>query len=246
MRDTMQQRFAEIMGNAELSDVGRLARRTDAVKATAPKITSRLDVLAKRRKEIDAEASAIQTERRPVAATEFEKQQALTAWTMAEDAARRGDKLTAERIRATFRDPNPDGPTHRLQAGFAALHPALVGLVGQQYQSLLAVRHAEDVGPRGQQLAEEAQAIDDEREQLLQLRAQLVKQADREALERDGIVEVPATRWTSEQRADFIRQHGDAAYREKLNDAMREALTSEPPRFSGMSFQDAPEPPKAA
>ena len=256
MRDAAKQHFARIVDDGNYTDVGKRARRTDYAKMELPKIRQRLQETAKRRREAERDLRKIHEERRPVAATEFEKTTVLQLLRDADAAALRGNQVEAKRIRdaLTVRDPSPD--VFRLQVALTELPALVIGVIGAQYQTLIQSRINVDLGPQGIALAEEIEAIEAETGQLLEMRGHLIRSSDHAALEEAGLVEQPPTQWSAEKRREFIEQHGAAAYQERLRDEARERLAPPAiPRPDGIGLsmtveQDttvrAPVPPSGA
>jgi hypothetical protein len=224
--ERMNAEYEKLTNDAHLTDLGRKARLTEAAKIPLSALNERRKAIKAKRKELDASAAKLFAERAPVAATDSERREALMIWEKAEAAQARGDTMTATRLRRVFEGENPDAQTYRLQLAFLSLHPALVGLHGEQIQRVttmkLGLNEARDEASLA--IADEVEALAEEEAQLVEARSVIIAASDRAALEEAGFLMKRATTWTSEERAAFIDKHGADAYRELLHDEMRERL----------------------
>jgi hypothetical protein len=222
--EAMNQARAKLAGDPHLTEAGKKARLTETAKIPLADVRARQRAIVERRKAIAERTEKLARDRAPVAATDSERREALMIWEKYQSAAQRGDTLEADRLRRVFDADDPDPHTYRIQLAFQTLHPALVGAFGEQLQAVAARRLGlTDLGPEAVALAEEAELLAEEDQQLREVRAQIVRASDRAALEASGFVVKRATAMTAEERAQFIAAHGRDAFRELLDDELREA-----------------------
>jgi hypothetical protein len=224
--EQMNTEYQKITTDPHLSETGRKARLTEAAKLPLAALNDRRKAIKAKRKELDAKATKLFAERAPVAATDSERREALMIWEKAETAQARGDTMTATRLRRVFETETPDAQTYRLQLAFLSLHPALVGLHGEQIQRLTTLKLGlnEHRDEESLALAEEAEDLAAEEAQLLEARSAIIAAADRTALEQAGFLPRRPTTWTTEERSAYIAKHGTEAYRELLYDEQRERI----------------------
>lgn len=240
----MTAEYEKLSGDRNLSEIGRTARLTEAVKPHLYDLNARLKAVRAERRETDAKGEKARQANAPMAPLESEQRMALLVIEKAEKADERGRHDEATRLRGIFQKENPDPQEYRLQVALLSLPAAVVGPAVAQTQRLLTARMGlnDALSEELVSLAEEAERLHDEEQQILELRSQLIASADRTTLEKSGIIPKKPTAWSTDERAAFITKHGATAYRELLNDELREGMGVRA-AFDTSAFE--PEPPPA-